>query len=136
MASTSACGKFSFAALVLCGLVCSIPTYTRAGEAGIQPPTTERRTAFLEGIEGPWEAQVSHAPIGPQPYDMAFVGTAPRRVEGEVHLGASIHYWMFYEEDEMLKLRFLSTFGDNLQPLFLSATRLTLSQHWHAFSWV
>jgi hypothetical protein len=29
-----------------------------------------------------------------------------RRVEGEAHPGASIHYWAFYEEDETLKLRF------------------------------
>jgi hypothetical protein len=31
-------------------------------------------------------------------------------------------YWTFHEEDETLKLCFLSTVGGNQQPLFLSAT--------------
>jgi len=47
-------------------------------------------------------------PVGLRPYDMRFVRTAPRRVEGEAHPGASIHYWMSYEEDETLKLRVLA----------------------------
>jgi hypothetical protein len=109
------------AALVLHGLVLFLLTLTGAEEAGIQPPTTERRTAFLAAIEGPWEGQARLTPIGPRPYDMTFMRTAPRQVEGEAHPGASVHYWTFYEEDETLKLRFLSTFGSNRQPLFLTA---------------
>src|SRR5919109_1247719 len=115
------CG-FAAAVLVLHGLVLCLPPQTSAAEAGIQPPTTERRTAFLEAVEGSWEGQARVTPIGPRPYDIAFVRTTPRRVEGEAHPGASIHYWTFYEEDETLKLRFLSTFGGNRQPLFLTAT--------------
>jgi hypothetical protein len=110
------------AALVLYGLVLWLPPCTGAGEAGIQPPTAERRTAFLAAVEGPWEGQARVTPIGPRPYNMTFVRTAPRRVEGEAHPGASIHYWTFYEEEETLKLRFLSTFGGNRQPLVLTAT--------------
>jgi hypothetical protein len=113
---------FAVAVFVLHGLVLCLPPQTSAGGAGIQPPTTERRSAFLAAVEGPWAGQARVTPIGPRPYDMTFVRTAPRRVEGEAHPGASIHYWTFYEEDETLRLRFLSTFGGNRQPLFLTAT--------------
>jgi hypothetical protein len=122
MASIGKRSRYAVVALVLHGLVLFLPPLTGAGDAGIQPPTTERRTAFLGAVEGPWEGQAHVTPIGPRPYDMTFVRTAPRRVEGEAHPGASIHYWTFYEEDETLKLRFLSTFGGNRQPLFLTAT--------------
>jgi hypothetical protein len=114
--------RFAVAVLVLHGLVLCLPPLTGAGEPEIQPPTTERRTAFLAAVEGPWEGRARVTPIGPRPYDMTFVRTGPRQVEGEAHPGASIHYWTFYEEDETLKLRFLSTFGGNRQPLFLTAT--------------
>jgi hypothetical protein len=53
---------------------------------------------------------------------MTFVRTAPARVEGEAHPGASIHYWTFYAEEAVLQLRFLSTFAGNQQPLLLTAT--------------
>ena len=33
----------------------------------------------------------------------------------------STHYWFFYQEDYALKLRFLSTFAGNTQPLSLQA---------------
>jgi hypothetical protein len=122
MASIGKRSRSAIAALVLHDLMLCLPLLIGAGEAGIQPPMTERRTAFLAAIEGTWEGQTRVTPIGPRPYDMTLVRTAPRRVEGEAHPGASIHYWTFYEEDETLKLRFLSTFGGNRQPLFLTAT--------------
>jgi hypothetical protein len=122
MASIGKQSRVAVAALVLHGLVLCLPPLTGAGEPDIQSPTTERRSAFLAAVEGPWAGQARVTPIGPRPYDMTFVRTAPRRVEGEAHPGASIHYWTFYEEDETLKLRFLSTFGGNRQPLFLTAT--------------
>jgi hypothetical protein len=114
--------RFAVTVLILHSLLFFLPSLTGAGEAGIQPLITERRTAFLAAIEGPWEGQARVTPIGPRPYDLTFMRTAPMRVEGEAHPGRSIHYWTFYEEDETLKLRFLSTFGGNRQPLFLTAT--------------
>jgi hypothetical protein len=122
MASIGKRSRIAVAALLLHGVVLCLLPFTGAEEAGIQPPTTEHGTAFLAAIEVPWEGQARVTPIGPRPYDMTFVRTAPRRVEGEAYPGASIHYWTFYEEDETLKLRFLSTFGGNPQPLFLTAT--------------
>jgi len=122
MAATGKWSGFAVAALVLHGLGLSLLPLTGGGEAGILPLTTERRAAFLVAIEGPWEGQARVTPVGPRPYDMTFVRTGPRQVEGEAHPGASIHYWAFYEEDETLKVRFLSTFRGNRQPLFLTAT--------------
>jgi hypothetical protein len=50
------------------------------------------------------------------------VRTAAGQVEGQAHPEASIHYWTFYEAEESLQLRFLSTFAGNQRPLLLSAT--------------
>ena len=86
------------------------------------PPTREDRTTFLAAIEGPWTGQARVTPVGPRPYDMTFVRTAANRLEGEAHPGTSTHYWMFYEEEDTLKLRFLSTFAGNRHPLFLTTT--------------
>jgi len=81
MASIGERSRFAVAALVLHGLVFFLSLLTWAGEAGIQPPTTERRTAFLSAVEGPWEGQACVTPIGPRLYDMTFVRTAPGRSE-------------------------------------------------------
>jgi hypothetical protein len=83
----------------------------------------QQHTDFLALLEGIWEGQARVTPIGPRPYDMTYVRTAPRRVEGQAHPGASTHYWTFYEEGNTLTLRFLSTFAGNQQPLFLTARR-------------
>ena len=107
---------FAIATLVLHGSMLFLPLLTGAGEAEIRPPAAEHRTTFLAAIEGPWEGQARVTPVGPRPYDMTFSGTAPRRVAGEAHPGASIHYRTFYGESETLKLRFLSTFEGNSGP--------------------
>ena len=60
-------------------------------------------------------------PVGPRPYNITFVRTAAMRLEGHADPGASTHYWTFYEEANTLKLRFLSTFAGNRQPLWLTA---------------
>jgi hypothetical protein len=85
--------------------------------------STERIVAFLTTLEGPWEGKATTTPIGPRPYNSTFKRASPERLEGEAHPGDSvIHYWTFYREDQILKLRFLSTFRGNQQPLFLTAT--------------
>jgi hypothetical protein len=92
-----------------------------AGEGELWKSLAEHRSAFLLALEGPWEGQAQRTPIGPRPYDITVVRTASQQVQGEAHPGASIHYWTFYEEAATLKLRFLSTFGGNQQPLDLKA---------------
>ena len=112
------CAVSRLALLVLWGM---LPALAGAAEAGLWLPHAEHRLAFLAAIEGPWEGQARVTPIGPRPYDIAFVRTAPQQVEGAAHPGASTHYWTFSEAEETLHLRFLSTFGGNQQPLSLTA---------------
>jgi hypothetical protein len=85
------------------------------------PSTAQQHTDFFVLLEGIWEGQARVTPIGPRPYDMTYVQTAPRRVEGQAHPGVSTHYWTFYEEGDTLTLRFLSTFAGNQHPFFLTA---------------
>jgi hypothetical protein len=59
-------------------------------------------------------------PVGPRPYDITFTPHPPNALRGAARPGASTHSWTFYEEDEALKLRFLSTFAGNRQPLSLT----------------
>jgi hypothetical protein len=115
------CTWVAAATLALLSLCLIFPARAWAGEGGRWQPLAEYRSAFLLALEGPWEGQARRTPIGPRPYDMTFVRAAPKQVQGEAHPGASIHYWTFYEEEATLKLRFLSTFGGNQQPLDLTA---------------
>ncbi len=97
------------------------PGLLTAQEAPRGLPTAAHRHAFLEALEGAWEGQARVTPVGPRPYDITFVRTASRRLEGHANPGASTHYWTFYEEANTLQLRFLSTFAGNRQPLWLTA---------------
>ena len=115
------CTWVAAATLALLSFCLIFPARARAGERGLWQPLAEHRSAFLLALEGSWEGQARRTPIGPRPYDMTFVRSAPKQVQGEAHPGASIHYWTFYEEEATLKLRFLSTFGGNKQPLDLTA---------------
>ena len=118
-------------ALILLSLFPSRTAFLEAGETAPQPLTAERRLAFLAALEGPWVGRARVTPRGPRPYDMTFVRTAPMRLEGQAHPGASTHFWTFYEEDETLKLRFvlgplsgcrIATFAGTQPPLWLAAT--------------
>jgi hypothetical protein len=80
------------------------------------------RTVFLRALEGAWQGEARVTPVGPRPYDITFTRTNSHALHGAALPGASAHYWTFYEEEEGLKLRFLSTFAGNRQPLFLTAT--------------
>jgi hypothetical protein len=86
------------------------------------PPTVTERAAFLRALKGAWHGEARVTPVGPRPYDITFTRTDSQALHGAAVPGASTHYWTFYEEEEVLKLRFLSTFAGNRQPLFLTAT--------------
>ena len=63
--------------------------------------------------------------MGPRPYDITFRRNPQGQVEGTAQPGDnSTHYWTFYQEDLALKLRFLSTFAGNTQPLYLIAGKI------------
>ncbi|MCK7495774.1 MAG: hypothetical protein MZW92_35985 [Comamonadaceae bacterium] len=60
-------------------------------------------------------------PIGPRPYDISFASNAAGEIEGAAEPGGAIHTWTFHRDGEDLKLRFLSTFRGNRQPVLLKA---------------
>ena len=74
---------------------------------------------FLSALEGEWIGRAETTPIGPRPYDISFAETAPGKVEGSVDTGASVHHWTFFDDRGRLRIRFLSTFGGNREPIFL-----------------
>jgi hypothetical protein len=86
------------------------------------PPTVTERAAFLRALAGAWQGEARVTPVGPRPYDITFTRTDSHTLHGAAVPGASTHYWTFYEADGVLKLRFLSTFAGNRQPLFLTGT--------------
>ncbi len=88
----------------------------------VQPLTLEHMDAFFTELEGDWRGRAVTTPVGPRPYDIVFLRNASDQLEGAAHPGAAIHYWTFQREDGAIKLRFLTTFGGNRQPLRLKAT--------------
>jgi hypothetical protein len=87
--------------------------------------TTECFTTFLTGLEKPWYGRATHTPVGPRPYDITFKRHPQGHLKGAARPSEiSTHYWTFYQEDQALKLRFLSTFAGNTQPLLLRATEI------------
>ena len=82
-------------------------------------------TTFLTGLEKQWSGRATYTPVGPRPYDITFKRHSPGRLEGTARPGEmSTHYWSFYQEDQTLRLRFLSTFAGNTRPLLLRATEV------------
>lgn len=80
---------------------------------------------FFKILGKSWQGRATHTPVGPRPYDINFKRNALGHLEGAAHPSEfSTHYWTFYQEESTLKLRFLSTFGGNTQPLFLTATKV------------
>jgi hypothetical protein len=87
--------------------------------------TPECFTTFLTGLEKPWYGRATLTPVGPRPYGITFKRHPQGHLEGAARPSEiSTHYWTFYQEDQALKLRFLSTFAGNTQPLLLRATEV------------
>ena len=80
---------------------------------------------FLTGLEKSWSGRAIHTPVGPRPYDITFQRHPRGQLKGAARPSdISTHYWSFYQEDQALKLHFLSTFAGNTQPLLLQATEV------------
>ncbi|MGI9293953.1 MAG: hypothetical protein ACR2PS_08210 [Pseudomonadales bacterium] len=77
---------------------------------------------FLTAMEGPWQGRAVVTPAGPLPYDINFQRTGANTVTGAADPGAAIHHWLFSAQEKSLRLRFLTTFGGNTNPLFLTAS--------------
>ena len=82
-------------------------------------------TLFFDRLAGDWQGEAVVTPVGPRPYDIRFERLEPFWIYGQANPGAAIHPWGFYCEDDELRLRFLSTFRGNRDPLLLEAVRIT-----------
>ncbi|MEW8507424.1 MAG: hypothetical protein AB2598_12010 [Candidatus Thiodiazotropha sp.] len=80
---------------------------------------------FFDRLNGAWQGKAMTTPIGPRPYDINFIQRGPFRIYGQANPGAAIHHWDFYCDNERFKLRFLSTFAGNREPLLLEAVRIS-----------
>jgi hypothetical protein len=75
---------------------------------------------FLSALQASWQGRAELTPVGPRPYDITFEGNANGEVNGFTG-DAVVHHWRFYQQDNNLTIRFLSTFGGNTEPVFLHA---------------
>ena len=92
---------------------------TVEGQNGL---TRARNDTFLSMLAGPWQGKATITPVGSRPYDITFGFDDSKRLTGASRPGdVSTHYWTFYVENSKLKLKFLSTFAGNRQPIYLTA---------------
>ena len=76
----------------------------------------ERHLQILPGF---WKGEAIETPVGPMNYDMVFHTCSDGTIAGVAKTGASLHYWQFKPNQGDLRLRFLSTFRGNRNPVLL-----------------
>lgn len=77
---------------------------------------------FIQSVQGNWKGCAVATPIGPRPYDIHFIKKTSGHINGVADPGkASDHYWSYQLEEDVLWLKFLSTFRGNEDPIWLSA---------------
>jgi hypothetical protein len=81
-----------------------------------------RAEAFLSDLVGEWRGEAVTTPIGARPYDISFVRTVTGEIEGSARPGGAVHRWTFGRDRDRVRLRFLTTFGGNREPLLLTAS--------------
>lgn len=80
---------------------------------------------FFDRLSGDWQGAAVITPVGPRPYDIRFERREPFWIYGQANPGGAIHHWGFYCEDAEFRLRFLSTFRGNRDPVLLDAIGIT-----------
>ena len=80
---------------------------------------------FLDTLAGDWAGTALRTPRGVLPYDICFERGSPDRIAGVADPGSASHHWDFLLRDDALKLRFLTTFGGNTTPTWLTAENST-----------
>ena len=101
--------------------VCALVSATPLADCQQDPGVTQ----FFDRLAGDWRGEALTTPVGPRPYDIRFERLEPFWIYGQADPGAAIHHWGFYCEDAELRVRFLSTFRGNRDPLLLEAVRIT-----------
>ncbi|MEA3277784.1 MAG: hypothetical protein U9Q81_21390 [Pseudomonadota bacterium] len=102
--------------LLLLGLVAAAFAL-ESSELPSPPPIAD----FLLGLTGDWEGEAYRTPQGRLPYAIRFERTAEGHVSAVANPGGALHHWTFFEEAGALRLRFLTTFGGNDEPIHLVA---------------
>lgn len=93
---------------------------------------SNRINDFLNLISSNWRGTAVQTPIGRVTYNIEFLKDTNGQVTGAAFLHRSTHYWVFYPQEDKLKLKFLSTFAGNDRPIFFHA--LHYSQDGYEFS--
>ncbi|MET0070519.1 MAG: hypothetical protein ABW096_10795 [Candidatus Thiodiazotropha sp.] len=83
---------------------------------------------FFDSLSGAWQGEAVTTPVGTLPYDIDFKQRGPYWIYGEADPGAAIHHWDFYCGNGELRLRFLTTFGGNRDPLLLESIGITTEE--------
>lgn len=112
------CGLYLATILALVWVLVSASAWAECPQA----PAVE---LFFDRLSGNWQGEAVTTPVGPRPYDISFERREPFWIYGQANPGAAIHHWGFYCEDAELRLRFLSTFRGNRDPVLLKAIRIT-----------
>ncbi|WP_064609565.1 hypothetical protein [Photobacterium sp. J15] len=79
---------------------------------------------LLLPLIGCWEGEALKTPRGALPYPVCFKRLDDGTLYGLAKLNVSDHHWYFYLNNKKSRLRFMSTFADNLKPVNLPATKL------------
>lgn len=105
------------ACIFLC-MVISICCFSAKVCADLLPADIEN---FLNLIANDWKGNAVQTPLGPVGYSINFTKNPNGHVSGAAYLNRSTHYWDFYRQSNQLKLKFLSTFAGNTQPIYFAA---------------
>ena len=78
---------------------------------------------LLHILANEWQGEAVITPLGPRSYDIHFQIRGENWIFGTANPGAALHHWGFYCEDNVLWLRFLSTFRGNTRPILFKGSQ-------------
>lgn len=78
---------------------------------------------FFQSLQGNWKGCAIKTPVGPRPYDIHFEFDGSTNLNGLADPGpVSDHHWSYQLDNDVLWLKFISSFRGNIEPIWLSAT--------------
>lgn len=85
---------------------------------------------FLDTLAGRWKGRALRTPRGPLPYDIDFTRDVDGSVSGIANPGAALHHWTFFIQENRVRLRFLTSFGGNTEPVRLTSVGASPGGAW------
>ena len=84
----------------------------------------ERTKQFLSATEGDWVGRAELTPIGPRPYNIKISKIGVEKIKGTAVTGTNTeHHWTFFTHNDRLRIRFLTTFAGNDEPVYLDVAK-------------